>query len=266
MTDNLPAINADSLIAQGIDKGVPVETLERLLAMRKEILEDQAKEAFYEALTRFQSECPTIKKTKEVKGNNGSVRYRYESIDGIVKQVSPTLKLCGLSYTINTDQTEELITAICTIHHVQGFSKESKFSVPIEKEAYMNDAQKSGSALSYAKRYAFCNALGIMTTDQDDDAQSLGAQISPQEIYKKCSEVMRATIDNISSVITIADAIDRNELDVAVEAFYELDDEVKKLITIAPSKGGPFTTNQRTVFKSNEWVAARNNYFGENNG
>src|SRR3990167_3791525 len=38
----------------------------------------------------------------------------------------------------------------------------------------MNAAQKVASALTYAKRYAFCNAFGILTGDADDDARLTG--------------------------------------------------------------------------------------------
>jgi len=38
----------------------------------------------------------------------------------------------------------------------------------------MNDAQKIASALTYSKRYAFCNATGIMTGDEDQDGNGGG--------------------------------------------------------------------------------------------
>ena len=34
----------------------------------------------------------------------------------------------------------------------------------------MSAQQKVGAALTFAKRYAFCNAFGIMTGDEDNDA------------------------------------------------------------------------------------------------
>ena len=41
--------------------------------------------------------------------------------------------------------------------------------MPIDKDGFMNTPQKFASALTYAKRYAFCNAFGILTADEDDD-------------------------------------------------------------------------------------------------
>ena len=49
----------------------------------------------------------------------------------------------------------------------------STFKVPIDKEGYMNAPQKFASALTFAKRYAFCNAFGILTGDEDDDSNAV---------------------------------------------------------------------------------------------
>ena len=63
MTDHLPTtIQSDplALIAQAIQAGhtIPVDTLERLLAMRRELKAESAREAYFGALTDFQARCP----------------------------------------------------------------------------------------------------------------------------------------------------------------------------------------------------------------
>ncbi|MDD5590162.1 MAG: hypothetical protein PHQ47_03240, partial [Candidatus Portnoybacteria bacterium] len=58
--------SAEALIAQAIDKGVSVETMEKLLAMRKELKAEWAKEEFIKAMANFQKECPIIEKKKPV--------------------------------------------------------------------------------------------------------------------------------------------------------------------------------------------------------
>jgi hypothetical protein len=39
----------------------------------------------------------------------------------------------------------------------------------------MNEPQRFASALTFAKRYAFCNAFGILTGDEDDNAEKATA-------------------------------------------------------------------------------------------
>ena len=57
--------DAEMLIAKAIDKNVPVETMERLLAMRRELKAEWAKAEFDKAMSVFQSDCPIIKKRRE---------------------------------------------------------------------------------------------------------------------------------------------------------------------------------------------------------
>src|SRR5258708_78317 len=99
--------SAEGLIEQAITANVPVETMERLLAMRTQIKQEMAKEAFTSAMAAFQSECPTIVKTKEVKTRDGRVAYRYAPIESIVSQVKSPLKNNGFSYTTQVDITDK---------------------------------------------------------------------------------------------------------------------------------------------------------------
>lgn len=179
------AFSAESLIAQAIGKGLPVEAMEKLLAMRQQIKAEQAREAFFEALAKFQSHCPSIAKTKVVYGRDGkSIRYRYAPLDTIVEQIKGLLQEYGFSYTIKSRQDPQAVTAMCEAHHSEGHVEVSEFSIPIDPTAYMNDAQKVASALTYAKRYAFCNAFGLMTADDDDDANSIEDRDAPAREQK----------------------------------------------------------------------------------
>lgn len=171
-------VDAEGLISKAIDKGISVETMERLLAMRRELKAEVAKESYFMALSLFQAACPPIEKTKKVYDKHGTYRYSYAPLDAIIAQVKDPLKNFGLSYTLDTEQPEDKMTAICSLHHIDGHTETTRITMPIDHSAYMNDTQKVGSALTYAKRYAFCNATGIMTADTDDDANTEGVQIS----------------------------------------------------------------------------------------
>jgi hypothetical protein len=174
--DKSGQFNIESLISQAIDKGMdfPIEMMERLLVMRRELKAEAAREEFFLSLSKFQAEIPEIKKIKSVNDKHGNYRYSYASLDDILKQVKQPLKNNGFSHTIKTEQTPESVTAICRLHHISGHTEETPFTIPIDFKAYMNIAQKVASALTYAKRYAFCDVTGIMTSDLDDDARSSG--------------------------------------------------------------------------------------------
>ena len=171
----------ESLIGQAIQQNAPIETLQKLLEMRKELKDEFAKTEFDRAMSLFQSKCPIIQKLKVVKDKSGNPRYKYASLGSIVLQVSKALASNGLSYDFDEVKDAESVTIICKITHMLGHSKTSSFKVPIGKEEYMTDVQKYGARSTFAKRYAFCNALGILTSDEDTDGHGTDEPKSPKK-------------------------------------------------------------------------------------
>jgi ERF superfamily len=175
-SDRQMQLNPEWLIAKAIEQKLPVKTLESLLAMRERLKAERAREAYFSALSAFQAACPVIPKSKAVYNKDGrTVRYHYAPLGEIVRKVAPLLTGHGLSFrfdaTFEAAPPAQVVT--CTVYHLLGHSEASTFRSPIEQEAYMNEIQRSGSSLSYGKRYALCNALGIVA-DEDDDGVASG--------------------------------------------------------------------------------------------
>jgi hypothetical protein len=170
--DNQP-VTVEQMICRGIDRGLPVDTMERLLAMRRELKAEQAKEAFDRAMAAFQADCPAIHKNKAVYVK-GALRYRYAPLEVIIEQVKQTMAQCGFSHKEDAIVEPGWVTGICKVTHTMGHSESTTFKVPIDKDAFMGEAQKFASAFTFTKRYAFCAAFGIMTADEDDDSVAAG--------------------------------------------------------------------------------------------
>lgn len=188
-------VNAEALISQAIEKELPIDTMERLLVMRRELKEEAAREEFFNALSNFQAACPEIPKTKIVMNKDGkTVRYKYAPLDTIIAAVKTPLKENGFSYTVKTEQDNGNVTAICRLHHIAGHTEETQLTVPIDKGSYMSAPQQIAAALTYAKRYAFCDATGIMTADEDNDAV-------PEEKLQKKPDNRKKYIDEIAAEI-----------------------------------------------------------------
>lgn len=171
VVSQMPAAqSAEILIAQAIEKGASVDTMERLLAMRTQLKGEFAKEAFIKAMSNFQAQCPIIVKDKIVYDKQGKERYRFAPLENIVTQVRKPLTENGFSYTVDVINDTTYLTAICKVTHILGHSETSSFQVPIDKDGYMSAPQKYAAASTFAKRYAFVNATGILTGDEDSDA------------------------------------------------------------------------------------------------
>lgn len=154
------------LLRMAVQQGnVDVNTLERLMVVRKEVLAETAKREFFDALAAFQSECPIILRTRAGHEN----RYNYAPLERIVKEVTPYLTKHGFSHQEDAVVDEKWVEAIVTVTHRGGHMEQKRFKVPAESKAGMSPQQKYGAAMTYATRYAFCAAFGIRTADKDTD-------------------------------------------------------------------------------------------------
>jgi hypothetical protein len=221
-----PTPTAETLIAQALDKGLSVDTIEKLLAMRKELKAEAAKEAYDAALAAFQADCPVIKKDKKVKfdtKNGGKVDYHYAPLDSIVKQVKSLIAEHGFSYSFKIEETHGSVKATCILKHKAGHFDTSDFTAEGMGTGLMSGAQIASGKATFAKRQAFCNVLGITTGDEDtdaplgkDEAKNKGAATQEQkdeidalaqqagltkaEVAKKCRENYGVSITDITSV------------------------------------------------------------------
>lgn len=164
--------SVDTFISQAIAGNLPVETMEKLFVLKEKYEAGRAKEAFTKAMASFQKACPIIEKKNPVKNKNGNVVYHFADLGTIVAQVKTPLAENNLSYEFITEDKDKFLNVTCIVTHALGHSKQSSFQIPIGTEAYMTDAQKYGARLTFAKRYAFCNALGILTADEDVDSNT----------------------------------------------------------------------------------------------
>ncbi len=169
---SLVTVNPQALIKHAIDKNLDIEKMERILAMRKELKDEFARDEYFRNLALFQKEIPIIKKKKIVyeKGGSTKVRYKYAPIEEIIEQVKNVLEKFGFSYTFKTKQNNGDFTTICQSYHELGHKEETEFTIPIGKSGFMSAPQEVASASTFAKRYAFCNAFGIVTESEDNDA------------------------------------------------------------------------------------------------
>lgn len=176
------SFSPEALISQAITANLPVETLERLLAMRKDLKAEYAKQRYDEDMASLQSDIPIIVKTKAVKTKSGATAYRYAPLESIVQQTKGLISQHGFSYSTRTYTLEGKVSATVIVKHKEGHTEEYNVEVPLgTKTDIMSASQVVAAALTFAKRYAFNNAFGILTGDEDTDAtpESMGETREP---------------------------------------------------------------------------------------
>lgn len=169
----LARVDVPGLITQAIEKGANIETLERLLALAKDVRDEDARAAWHEAMALFQSDVPDITKSKtaHIRTRSGDrYSYTYAPLQDLIAVVRPALAKHGLSVTFDTTVESAQVRAKCIVAHALGHTQTCEFIAPIDQNARMNSSQAVGSASTYARRYAYLSALGLAPEDDDDGA------------------------------------------------------------------------------------------------
>lgn len=191
MTEQLaaPANSAVSIIQHAIQTGADPAYLGQLLAVKREWEADEARKLYSQAIADFQSRCPIIEKGD--KAHNKA----YAAMDRIWRTIRPLLDETGLSvvWTVNA-LTEYGLHIEGEIRHKAGHAVPISYDLPMpDKVTGQNAAQQMGSATSYAKRYALCSALGIVTGEDDD-----GLAAGTQYVTKEQSDEIVAILDTLA--------------------------------------------------------------------
>ena len=166
-----------SLVQMSNNSNIDPDKLQKLWELQIQVEDRQNKKAYSKAMAQFQRDCPIIRKTKKVNfpsKTGRATKYNYSPLDEIVHMAKPLLGENGLSFSFNIKKTDdknqdELVT---TIMHADGHCERfSYYFVHYGDDQRMNQSQRAKSALTYSKRAALENALGIVTAEEDDDAR-----------------------------------------------------------------------------------------------
>ncbi len=178
--------------------------------------------------------------------SNPFFKSSYADLTSVIKAIKQPFADNGLSYTQFPVSNEHGVGVSTRLMHISGQWLEMDYTLPTVKK----DPQASGSAITYARRYALQSIAGIPTADDDAESAMLRGEKSEQEKYQDM------IMDLMPSVKAIKDGIATGDWATANEAWKELSTTEKELLWIAPSKGGVFTTKERATMKTSEFREA----------
>jgi len=174
-------IDPQILLQSAIDQDRGIETIERLVALAKDVREYQARDAWNAAMSEFQRNAPKILKTEvaEITTKKGKTySYRYAPLEGIMETILPLLGPLGLSVSWKHRFDAGNVITACRISHVMGHFEESgEICIPIEKGDWgATPPQRVGIALTYSKRYSLLAGLGLAPEDDPDARKDDGGK------------------------------------------------------------------------------------------
>jgi hypothetical protein len=220
----------------------------------------------YQAIHKFQG--VVIGARKDAK--NPHFKNNYASLESVWATIREPLQVCGLAVVqmpgkLSDAMTLEITTVVA--HAESGETLESTIHVPVTK----SDAQGVGSAITYGCRYALMAMLGIPPVDDDGEAARMARERRPAlpadapsdlvawytaNAKRVDAEYVETAIRLWPSVSAVITGLYSDDMGAASEAWFEMDNDDKRAIWLAPSRGGVFSTDERTIIKSTEFREA----------
>lgn len=182
-----PEPSIGEMLVGVLQKGVTSENVAAVGELTKlyERMQDrQAKKEFATAFVELQIEIPKIVANKPVPGKGNTIKYKFAPLEEIDAQLRPIALKHGFTYAFSESDAQQQgrITKVCTVTHVGGHSRSNPYTVRIGSgPPGSTESQADGSAHSYAKRGALCDAFNIVVLHQDTDGRAEGGSITAEQ-------------------------------------------------------------------------------------
>lgn len=172
-------------------------------------------------------------------GLNPHFKSKYTSIASVWESLRDPMTSNGLTVWQDVTTNERGVSVETRIVHSSGQWVEfGPLTMPVSKQ----DAQGFGSVISYSKRYALCAAIGIVSSDEDDDANS-AVNKNTGEVKNPPKEIIPLTQFQIDQIKGLEDAIEDKawianlKERIRVKEFSEINpDDFKRLIITLEQK------------------------------
>ena len=204
-TGGASAGSVKDMITFAMEKNVPVESLEKLFGLYERMTAREAAQEFNEALAKFRTECPPIRKAKTANvamRSGGSYSFTYADLAEIQTTVDPHLAANGFSYSWDSEaSTQSMIKVTCTLRHVNGHSTSSSMTLPTENASAMSPQQKFGAAMSFAQRRTLAIVLGLKIEDDHPDTPRMDPTPITEDQALYLSDLVKESGTNLQKLL-----------------------------------------------------------------
>ncbi|KKL57427.1 hypothetical protein LCGC14_2235510 [marine sediment metagenome] len=178
------------LIDRAIDKGAPIETIERLEAMHVRMIERIAVVEFNRAKAQFQADCPPLirrhKNDAYTHVNRAGVREvsKYTNLEDMEATVRESLTKNGFSWDwgdMEEDVEKQQLSMPFILTHIGGHHKVNRATLPTTpgegaEKKKTTEQQIRFSVVTYLQRLSMRLGLGLGGGEYDDDGANSGTE------------------------------------------------------------------------------------------
>ena len=126
-----------------------------------------------------------------------------------------------------------------------GIAEEVRTASKINRTSAVENCETS----AVGRALAFFGMAGTEIASADEVAGAI-AQQNSDEVLAPLINHMEAVRENVSSISAVKEAIHTGDFNYAAQLLMELSDEAKQALWRAPSKGGVWTTAERTAMQA----------------
>jgi hypothetical protein len=174
---------------------IPADKMEVVMKMRREVLGDQAREAFMEHFAALSAELPQVERdgtVELVKDGRSMGKYAFTTIENMDTILRPLLAKHGFAISFASVDNKESITITGTLSG-WGWERTSTYTLPPDAGPGRNALQARGSSRRYAKRYIVDDLVNVVRKGKDDDARGAMEALIDAVQLKELTELMAAT-------------------------------------------------------------------------
>jgi hypothetical protein len=177
------------------DPNIPADKMEVVMKMRREVLGDQAREAFMEHFAALSAEMPQVERdgtVELVKDGRSMGKYAFTTIENMDTILRPLLAKHGFAISFASVDNKESITITGTLSG-WGWERTSTYTLPPDAGPGRNALQARGSSRRYAKRYIVDDLVNVVRKGKDDDARGALEQLIDATQLKELVDLIKET-------------------------------------------------------------------------
>lgn len=158
------------MLQVAVQQGHDLEKIEKLMELERRWKADQAREAYYQALTEFKQQQITVTKDKR----NDQYNSMYTSIGNLVNTVTAAMAPFGFSASWEVEQAD-FIKVTCILSHTLGHSESVSMEGPPDDSGKKNTLQQIKSTITYLEASTFQAVTGVVSRDANVNDDGNGA-------------------------------------------------------------------------------------------
>jgi hypothetical protein len=184
-----------ALMTMLTNSDIPADKLAVMLQMRREVLADQAREAFQAHYAEFSAEMPQVERdgtVSLVKDGVTKGSYPFTTIEAMDVVIRPLLAKHGFALSFTSRDDKDCVTITGTLAG-WGWERNSTYTLPPDAGPGRNALQARGSSRRYAKRYITDDLCNVVRKGKDDDGKGAMENLIDATQLKTLSDLLKKT-------------------------------------------------------------------------